>query len=190
MTEIETVTLEYFESGHTFMAADTVHAAITKKFKKAGEIYDFDDFVHNIKTLRKNIEVAVLSHKDMIVFSNDSKPAYPKGFNIHNLKVIEFRRGHLSMFAKNDYDGDFKEIHFLKRKDAQKLTAEISIDKSDLLHSLAREGEVRGISEIKKKRIVTAVQVYASNKAVFYKNFVVSSEPDLDEHNDELLMFR
>lgn len=49
MIEIDTVTLEYFESGHTFMAADTVHAAITKKIKQTGEIYDF---VQNIKSSR------------------------------------------------------------------------------------------------------------------------------------------
>lgn len=184
-TEIETVTLEYFESGHTFMAADTVHAAITKKFKMAGEIYDFDDFVHNIKTSRKNMEVAVLTHKDMIIFSNDSKPAYPKGYNIHNLKVIEFRRGHLSIFAKNDYDGDFKEIHFLKRKEAQKLSDEIANGKTDLLQSLAREGEARGISEIKKGELLLLCKSMPSTRSIFYKNLVVSSEPDLDEYNDE-----
>ncbi|KAL3284923.1 hypothetical protein HHI36_019055 [Cryptolaemus montrouzieri] len=78
MTDIETVILEYFENGHTSMAADTVLAAIIKKFKMTEEVYDFDDFVHNIKTSRKNLEVAVLSHKNMFVFSNDSKVAYPK----------------------------------------------------------------------------------------------------------------
>ncbi|KAL3265861.1 hypothetical protein HHI36_010057 [Cryptolaemus montrouzieri] len=91
MTDIETVTLKYFESGHTCMAADTVHAAIIEKFKRTREVYDFDDFEHNINTSRKNLEVAVLSHKEMIVFSNDSKVAYPKGINIHNLNVTQFR---------------------------------------------------------------------------------------------------
>lgn len=182
MTEIDTVTLEYFESGHTFMAADTVHAAITKKIKKAGEIYDFDDFVQKIKSSRKNIEVAVLTHKDMIVFSNDSKLAFPKGFNIQNLKVIEFRRGYVSMFAKNDYDGEFKEIHFLKRKEAQKLLNEIANGNTDLLHSLPREDDSRGISEIKKRELLQLCKSMPSTRSVFYENLVVSLEPALDDH--------
>ncbi|XP_045771874.1 uncharacterized protein LOC123871886 [Maniola jurtina] len=119
MTTIERITLEYFESGHTFMAADAVHAAIAKKLKSKGEVYDLNDFITTIKTSRKNMEVDLIDHKDMIIFSNDSKLTYPKGFNIQNLKVIEFRRNNLNLFAKNNYNADFTEISFLKKKNSE-----------------------------------------------------------------------
>lgn len=52
MTNLQTITLEYFEPGHTFMAADTVHGAITKKLKARREVYDLNDFVETIKSSR------------------------------------------------------------------------------------------------------------------------------------------
>ena len=94
------------------MAADAVHAAIARKLTSSGEVYDFDDFVHKIKNSRKNLEVDVVTHNDMFLISNDAKIQFPKGGNLQNLKVIEFRRGLLSIFAKNDYNGDFKNTFF------------------------------------------------------------------------------
>lgn len=87
-TEIEKLTLEYFEVGHTFMAADAVHAAIAKKLTSASELYDLNDFVATIKSSRKNLQVELLTHKDMICFDNDSKTVYPKEYNLHKLKII------------------------------------------------------------------------------------------------------
>ncbi|KAL3282932.1 hypothetical protein HHI36_006090 [Cryptolaemus montrouzieri] len=156
MTDIETVTLEYFESEHTFMAADTVHAAIIKKFKMTKEVYDFDDFV-----------------------------AYPKGFNIHNLKVIQFRKGYLTMFAKNEYDGEFKEIHILKRQDAKKLFNDIAIGKTDLLDELSRESEAREITKFKKKEILLLCKSMPLSRNVFYENLVVSCNPNPDEYSGD-----
>ncbi|KAL3279719.1 hypothetical protein HHI36_017228 [Cryptolaemus montrouzieri] len=158
MTGIETVTLEYFESGHTFMAADTVHEEITKKFKMTKEVYDFDYFVNNIKT------------------SHDSKVVYPKGFNIYNLKVIQFRSGYLTMFANNEYKGEFEEIHILKRKYAKKLFNDIAKGKTDLLDELPRKSKASGITEIKKGMLLLCKSV-PSSRTVFYKNLVVSCNP-------------
>jgi hypothetical protein len=43
--KFETITLKFFEPGHTFMAADSVHAAIEKQMKKQKEVFDFPHFV-------------------------------------------------------------------------------------------------------------------------------------------------
>lgn len=149
MTNIDKITLEYFEPGHTFMAADAVHAAITKKLKSKGQVYDIDDFISTIKSSRKNMQVDLLSHTNMIIFSNDSKVAFPKEY-IHNLKVIEFRRNELSIFVKNDYNAVFKEISFLKKKIEIVLRAIITNGVPDLLEEIPKETEPRGISELKK----------------------------------------
>lgn len=44
--EVETVSIElnYFESGHTFMAADSFHHRVEEFMKTMGKIYDFQDF--------------------------------------------------------------------------------------------------------------------------------------------------
>lgn len=36
--------LKYFEPGHTFMSADNFHHQVEKSLKKAGKVYDFNDF--------------------------------------------------------------------------------------------------------------------------------------------------
>ena len=57
---LETVTLKYFEAGHTYMTADLFHHHVEKEFvrrrcpdeedrdnvaKKSSSVYDFKDFV-------------------------------------------------------------------------------------------------------------------------------------------------
>ena len=39
-SNFESIILKFFEPGHTFMAADSVHAAIEKKMKKIQKIND------------------------------------------------------------------------------------------------------------------------------------------------------
>ena len=39
---VNTITLKYFERGHTFMSADSAHAEIEEQ--KMGKVFDFKDF--------------------------------------------------------------------------------------------------------------------------------------------------
>lgn len=48
--EIEKLTPKYFEVGHTYMAADAVHATIAYKLTSAGELYDLNNIVTTIKS--------------------------------------------------------------------------------------------------------------------------------------------
>ena len=182
-TSIQSLKLEYFEPGHTFMAADAVHAAITKKLKSAREIYDLEDFVTNIKQSRKNLDVDVLKHNDMLIFKNDSKTAFPKDWNIQNLKVVEFRRGKLSLFAKNDYNGELKEIHFLKKKVEGDLRKMID-NREDLINMIETENKPRGISEVKKKELLILSKSMPASRRRFYEALEESDAPDLDTNID------
>ena len=42
---LETITLKYFEPGHTFMSADSFHAQVEKQFKRKAKLFDFNDYV-------------------------------------------------------------------------------------------------------------------------------------------------
>ena len=41
---LKTITLKYFEAGHTFMSADSFHHQVEKEAKSQGYLYDFKDF--------------------------------------------------------------------------------------------------------------------------------------------------
>ena len=45
----KTVTLKFFEAGHTFMAADSFHARVEKEFRKMKNIYDFSDYISCVR---------------------------------------------------------------------------------------------------------------------------------------------
>ena len=40
----KSITINYFEPGHTFMAADSVHAEVENQMKRKQKVYDFEDF--------------------------------------------------------------------------------------------------------------------------------------------------
>jgi len=48
--KFKTITLKFFEKGHSFMASDSVHASIEKKLKKTGNVYDFEHLLECIRT--------------------------------------------------------------------------------------------------------------------------------------------
>ena len=45
----KTITLKFFQPGHTFMSADAAHSRIEREMKRIGKVYDFDDFVTCVK---------------------------------------------------------------------------------------------------------------------------------------------
>ncbi|KAK9722975.1 hypothetical protein QE152_g19405 [Popillia japonica] len=54
---LESLTLKYFEPGHTFMAADSFHHQVERSLKKMGKIYDFEDFTEAVKHTIINTKV-------------------------------------------------------------------------------------------------------------------------------------
>ena len=50
---LETVTLKYFEAGHTYMSADSFHRRVEKEVLRKGSLYDFQDFVESVDNVGK-----------------------------------------------------------------------------------------------------------------------------------------
>ena len=42
--ELETTTIKYFESGHTFMSADSFHHVVENEIRRMKFVEDFDEF--------------------------------------------------------------------------------------------------------------------------------------------------
>ena len=100
------ITIKYFEPGHTFMAADAVHGSIATKMNRQTAIYDFTDMVnlivnsrinvkcavidHIIVNSRINVKCAVIDHNCMYLFENRAKKL---NLALRDIKVVQFRRG-------------------------------------------------------------------------------------------------
>ncbi|KAJ2937335.1 hypothetical protein O0L34_g15416 [Tuta absoluta] len=138
----EKIRFVYLEPGHTYMAADAVHACITNKFSKLKNMYDLNHYVDTTRASRKNMVVQIITHTDMMMFSDElKKNAFPKNYNIQSLKVVEFRSGSTHMFVKRAYynEEDYKELDVF-RKNALRL------NKADLINEVPREEKRRGVS--------------------------------------------
>ena len=55
-SRLQYVTLKFVEAGLTFMTADSFHALAEKKFRKAGKLYDFCDYISCLQSAGKAME--------------------------------------------------------------------------------------------------------------------------------------
>ncbi len=76
-TDTNKVILNFFEPGHSFMSADSVHAAIEAVFRRKGDsIVDFDD--HGAAIKETGCSVTKMDHTDFHDFTS--------GHSEHRLK--------------------------------------------------------------------------------------------------------
>ena len=66
---LQSVTLKYFERGHSFMSADSYHHLVEKGTNEKKNIYDFQEFVDVLKI---NDEAIVMKSSDFLDFDTDS----------------------------------------------------------------------------------------------------------------------
>jgi hypothetical protein len=76
------IEFDYYESGHSFQAADSVHSNISTKIKNCDNIYDYNDLTLVIETSRKNLKVDHLKYNEVYIF--EDLPKKKKPFNIKN----------------------------------------------------------------------------------------------------------
>lgn len=110
----KSVTIDYYETGHTYQASDTVHANITKQIKKNPNIYDNNQFLEVIKKSRNNILVENVKYTDICKFKDDSKQI--QKFSFLDLESVMFKKGFLTVFAKSDFEDNYTEFDILNNK--------------------------------------------------------------------------
>ena len=81
----ESIKLKYFESGHTFMSADSVHHSIENQMKRKGSLFDFNNFVDSC-------EEAGCKTKKIDGIKNDIKKLFTmhQVFNAHEFLKFTF----------------------------------------------------------------------------------------------------
>lgn len=182
-TNFTSVDIKYFEPGHTYMAADSVHGSIGKALRRQANIYDFQDYLELITASRGSMEAIVLDHSKQIVFESESKQRIP-GVLLRNIRVVQFRRGSFSLYFKECHSDDtFKVADFLKRDIKRAL--EKHGPEGLLEFGLKKESSPRGISAAKKRDLLKLCRCMPAEKKKFFHDLTVNDEAvDLDTNID------
>ena len=119
--EADDIVLKYFETGHTFMSADSVHHGIEDEIRKqpGGNVYDFNDLCDVFrKSNSGNVEVLAMSYTDFYSFRGEqslSKLKQKGRPQLADMVEVKFVRGSRSLFFKTDSETSFSEFDFLKK---------------------------------------------------------------------------
>ena len=180
ITSLQTITLEYFKKGHSFMSADHFHAKVEKQLKYADKVYDYKDYITCISKAPGIVEQMDVPD-DFYDFekglseSSVSKETRPL---LVDTASVQFRRGSTSMFfqtweqmvaAKENDQSHYDETDFLQKKfkKDEHLTTGVYAKKKTTR---------RGITEKKKTGIIDNLgSLMPSNRLSFYKGLHVNN---------------
>ena len=177
------ITLKYLEVGHTYMAADAVHAAITSKLNKQEYLYDKEDFVSLIERSQKKNKVITLEYNEMYEFESLFLASCPT-FGLTDWKIVEFRKGSFSAFVKVDFKDEFQKISFMKRKSLQNFE-KLLHDGVSPLESVAKQTEKLGIPKKKFDDLQKLTEQIPPRRRAFLQNLTVNDTvPDLTTDRD------
>ena len=168
---IQTITIKYLEAGHTFMAADSVHAAITRKMAKHSTLLDLQDYTEVIQSSRKGITTLSLDHNDMVMFENETRKT---NLRLKDVKSVQFRKGSLSLFYKTSHktQEEYQELKHLKATKSREIQKMID-DGQDSVEAIPRMERPRGVSVCKKAALIKLTQMMPRYKARFFERLVV-----------------
>lgn len=121
VTATETITLYYFEPGHTFMSCDQFHHQVELSMKKKGKIYDFHDFEEAVSSANNGrVFVKALQAVDFIdlpnIVSNRRIQTCSPRVYLRNITEICFIRSSYDLQYKNDFSEAYQSLKFLKDK--------------------------------------------------------------------------
>nr|CAI5821405.1 unnamed protein product [Callosobruchus analis] len=119
----QNIIVKYFEPGHSFMKADSVHGQIGRQWRKRSHILDFNDFSDVVNTSATKNKPIVLHHDYFYPVSDGSKQRRRNITGetniplLEQIKIAEFRNGSRSLLYKRSFcDPEYDEVSFLKNK--------------------------------------------------------------------------
>ena len=113
------VKIKYLETGHTFMAADSVHGSIGKRMRYANEILDFKDLTDLVTKSARNFKVAEMKTDDFYNFKPGNKRRNTNNVELpllNNVAEVMFVKGSRLMYYKLTHDTEeYCGVDFLVR---------------------------------------------------------------------------
>nr|CAH7745499.1 unnamed protein product [Callosobruchus chinensis] len=174
------IVVNYFESGHTFMSADSFHHQVEQSMKKFNKIYDFDDFKKAISHANSSkVDVLEMDLKDFYEWKDLSSKFKLKKEKVylHDIVQIVAKRGTMNIFYKNEYEGQLVLLNFLNSKFIKS-----GIPTPD------QQSTNRGISSERRDGIIKLIRgtnsVIPTNRFQFWENIPLEDgEPIADEED-------
>lgn len=112
------ITLKYLESGHTFMSADSCHAAVEREMKRQVNVYDMADFCQCVEQAgAKVIQPTFEDFRHHQGQQSAAKLRNPTRPMLADIRQAEFRRGERVVYYKLRHTDDaWIEFDYLKAK--------------------------------------------------------------------------
>lgn len=169
VVSLEFLEVKYFESGHTFMAADSFHHSVESSLKKQQKVYDFNDFVTCVKSVPRS-NVIELKIDDFFIWKDYSsqyklRKITPRPY-MQKMVKVSFKRGTTAMSYQNDFTEPELQINFINATFAKN-----GIPKP-MAHSIPR-----GISTTRKNTILSKlVSIMPQTRIPFWENLPTIEE--------------
>lgn len=172
--QVEEVVLKYFESGHTFMAADSFHAAVEARMRRGKPVVTMDDFETAVKNAKQRVEVMRMKPEDFLspsinVSQYTLNNCNPRPY-IDDIRKVIIKKGTL-MFQYSSEVGNEGEVRscYLLSKKQQRIVID---DMFRLEKHVKRQVKARGIDLERKTTLLRTVLPVICNEDRDYWNNV------------------
>ena len=158
---LESITLKYFEKGHTFMSADSFHHQVEDKIRRKKYPLDFNDYVDSIDSAGKALLLKPEDFFDFKSYQSKTKDTnYP---NLSEILEIQFCKGETTMFWKTSFgESDYRSGEFKRKKFRDQCLKEIPIKS---------KGHARGVNKKKKGNTLKEfVEMMPKNRRSFWES--------------------
>lgn len=171
-----TITLNYFEPGHTFMSADSFHHQVELSMKRKQKIYDFEDFTEAVaNSCSGKVNVKKMEHFDFFKWQNfTSQQKLNKCENgrpyLSDIVKVVAERGKFTLQYHNDFDEAPKTLDFLMNK---------KMKKKEILKPVCCIQNPRGFPKDKKENIIKQLDnLLPETRKLFWKNLPILNDDD------------
>ena len=163
-SNLESITLKYFEVGHTYMSADSFHHMVESEAKKLGRLYDFNDFVQCVKQVGIAIQMKLTDFRQWENQFSKGKASKENRPLLDSVNVAQFRKGSPCLFFKKSHTEDvFSYADFLKKTFKHTIVNQES-------PFLPPQSSYNGIDQSRKDGIIRAlVPLMPENRRSFWE---------------------
>ena len=166
--DLETITLNYFEAGHTYMSADSFHHLVEKEVGQQGHVYDFREFVDCVRNVGNPIVMEKYDFKNWEKQLSEGKESKRTRPLLDDVVVAQFRKGSTNLYFKRSHtETEFQNSNFMKKK----FITEVESDEVNPSIS-----SYRGIDQERKQGIIQKLlPMIPSNRHSFWLKLKTSA---------------
>lgn len=179
--QCEQIIFKYFEPGHTFMAADSFHAAVEAKMRHE-RVVTFENFKSAVANAKKDVDILDMQVTDffqtkMNVSQYTLNSCKPRPY-VENMRKVVFKKGKYELGYSDGINGD--KLKYCKLF-SKKQSGLINQDTFSIEANLLRQTSPRGIDTDRKASLLAVITPIVSEQE---KSFYVDL-PTKDESSDE-----